>query len=276
MGPWIIEMKLFYKKGMTIIEVVISIGIFSVLSTVGYQVYITAHGISERTRLASQAVWFAEEGIEATRSIRDKDFSLLSAGTKGLALVSNAWAFSGTSDTNGIFSRSLAISTLSADSRQVTSTITWPYKGTTNTSVLTTVLTNWHKSINMASALSVNTSSANLSLADSRRLLNGITLTSDGTTGTVSIVQITATWTTAARRLQEVRSPNGVIIFGPASLTSGSTATLTSPIVISGAANTSFQLRFNGNMNNNTIGITFIMSDGSTESVSIVNPPTGT
>jgi hypothetical protein len=68
------------------------------------------------------------------------------AGTSssyGLVQTSNQWAFSGTSDTTGIYTRKIAISTDSTNRKKVTSTVTWPQgTGTAQTSV-DTYITNW-------------------------------------------------------------------------------------------------------------------------------------
>ena len=73
----------------------------------------------------SRAVLLAEEGLEAVRNIRDENFSNLSDGTYGLAVSSSQWVFSGSSDAVGIFTRSIVISSVDANTKQAEVIIAW-------------------------------------------------------------------------------------------------------------------------------------------------------
>lgn len=68
-------------------------------------------------------------------------------GTTGLAQVSNQWAFSGTNDTSGIYTRTITITSVDANRKRVVSTVTWP-RGTGTSSIsVDTYLTNWTAAI---------------------------------------------------------------------------------------------------------------------------------
>src|SRR6187399_3274840 len=90
----------YRNRGFTIVECVIAIAIFSVISVVAFQIYLGANALQERASQKSKAMWLAEEGIEAVRSIRDESFTNLVNGTKGLILSGGKWQFS--SSTNVI------------------------------------------------------------------------------------------------------------------------------------------------------------------------------
>lgn len=262
-------------RGVTVIETVVSIAVFSLLAVAGYSIYTTSDRLIILADQKSTALFLAEEGIEAARSIRDGNFANLTTGTKGLLLSGNAWTFFGVQDTTNGYVRSLIISTVDTDTKSVASTVSWNYKNATSSVTLTSSLTNWHKTAGMSTGISIDTTNANLSLLSNRRLLTGISLITDGTSGTTTISQITVSWSADTRKLQQVRSPNGTIIYSATSINSGTTVTLASPLNIVGAKTQSFELYFNNNMSGNTITFTLIFSDGSTKSTTIINPPTG-
>jgi prepilin-type N-terminal cleavage/methylation domain-containing protein len=137
--------EFFKNRGMTVVETIVAIGIFAILSTVAYEIYIGVDNLVKRADQKSTALWLAEEGIEAARSIRDEAFINLTDGTHGLSDSGNKWVLSGSSDVNGDYTRSLEISTISSNEKDVLATISWTYKGLTNTLSLNSRLTNWHK-----------------------------------------------------------------------------------------------------------------------------------
>lgn len=62
----------------------------------------------------------------------------------GLVQTGNQWAFSGTSDTSGIYTRQVTVATTSANRKAITSTVSWPQAGgTTGSLTLTSELVNW-------------------------------------------------------------------------------------------------------------------------------------
>jgi len=63
--------------------------------------------------------------MEATRSIRNENFSNLVDGTHGLAINTNKWTFSGTSDATGIYTRTVDISTYNITTKLITVQVEW-------------------------------------------------------------------------------------------------------------------------------------------------------
>lgn len=133
------------RPGQSLMEVLLAVAIFIIsVATVGF-LFIDASQTSRRGSDGAKARQFAVEGIEATRAIRDINFSNVTTGTKGLAIVGGQWTFSGTSDTQDGFTRTLTISAPDADTRYVTSTVTWTTGTQTATTTEFTILTNWNK-----------------------------------------------------------------------------------------------------------------------------------
>lgn len=133
------------QKGLSTIEALLASSVLILIVTAFMGSYIYG---SESTALAGQrarATFLAEEGLEASRNIRDANFSNLTDGTKGLAISGNEWIYSGTSDTtDGIYTRQIIISTSGTNRKQVASIVTWQQNNQRTGSVnLTTYLTNW-------------------------------------------------------------------------------------------------------------------------------------
>lgn len=132
------------QKGFSTLEVLIALGVFIIIVTP----IVMLDQISTRSQLISdqrlQAVLLAEEGLEAASSIRDKDWNDLTAGSHGLSQTSSGWTFSGENDVNGIFVRTINVTDISTDERQVVSTIQWQtIAGASRQLSLETTLTNW-------------------------------------------------------------------------------------------------------------------------------------
>jgi len=154
---------LINKFGFSLIEIIIAIAIFSIIIAGGLTGFIPVLNQNRQSNEIIQTNRLAEEGLEAVRSIRNRDFSLLSAGNKGIGVSSNLWSFSGTSDATGKFTRQISLITANRDAGGtlvnsggttdpdtwlVKSLITWNYSvGETKQFSLETILTNWRKSM---------------------------------------------------------------------------------------------------------------------------------
>lgn len=132
------------QQGFSAIEVLLAATVFGVLVTglIGALVYgregTASAGDTQR------AVLLAEEGIEAVRNISGADYANLVDGTYGLVQSGGVWALSGTSDTSGIYTRQVTISSAGTDRKTVTSTVSRPrIGGATSNVTLTSRLTNW-------------------------------------------------------------------------------------------------------------------------------------
>lgn len=134
----------FQEKGFSLLEVLLSVSLFSFIITalVGAVIYGQESAAVSGTR--ARAIFLAEEGLEASRNIRDNNFSDLTDGDHGLAVFGNNWIFSGTSDAADIFTRQIVINAVAADRKQIISTVTWRQTPQRSGSVsLTSYLTNW-------------------------------------------------------------------------------------------------------------------------------------
>ncbi len=254
-------------QGITVIEAVVSIAIFSLISGAAIQSYLLSQKLTLRAADKTKALWLSEEGIEAARSIRDQNFSTMSPGTYGLSLASGSWQFLSSSDSVDGFMRTVTISSLSTDNLYATSTVSWTSDGATSTVALGSRLTNWHKvSGTQASHTIFDVSNAGLSQSN-QALLTGIVITTDGAFATTTITQIKVSWsptTPASRKLSKILSPNGTVVFGPGSISTGTTIILPTPIKILGSSSSSIQFLWNAAMAGKVFTVLYTFSDGST------------
>jgi len=143
--------------GFALVEMLVSMTVFlifvSVISTGLSPVFKHLHFAVNTTRAGA----LIDEGIEATRNIRDADFSNLVDGTYGLTTTGGEWDLSGSSDTTGIFTRAVSISTINANQKQIDATVTWADQiSPVNTISMSTYLTNWRAIINTGLGFTVN------------------------------------------------------------------------------------------------------------------------
>lgn len=96
-------------KGSTLLEVVLVTFLFGVIGTGLVATLVSSSQTSKRGMEHTVAAGYIKEGIEATRSIRDRDWSELSNGTHGLSTSAGYYDFSGTSDSLGMYTRTITI-----------------------------------------------------------------------------------------------------------------------------------------------------------------------
>jgi len=112
-----------------------------------------------KNEVRNDGLLYAQEGLEATRNIRDRDYLDLVNGDHGLQLVSDMWSFIAAPElVDNYYSRTITVSevyrdgngdiadtgTLDLETKKITSTVTWDWKGILPQSVsLSTYLTDW-------------------------------------------------------------------------------------------------------------------------------------
>lgn len=262
------------SSGFGSVEALLAASIFGLLVTAFIGAYFYGQESTALSGNRARALMLAEEGLEATRNIRDSNFTNLSDGTYGITTVGNQYNLSGTNDTTDIFTRSVNITTAGTDRKNITSTVTWQQNPTRTGSVtLNSYLTYWQKTIlttcvNQANFLTVNTSGAILTNANRR--LSGITIGNSATNCGIVIDKISLTWTTSARRLVQIDINGGSVWAG--SVSSGTVNDITDYTLTGLANNIPTLYYFSGNVNNNIFNITYTMSDGTIKTVSGVTP----
>lgn len=113
------------QAGFSMVEIMLSVAIFGMVTTALIGAIIYARESIGANGSRNRATYLSQEGMEAVRSIRDRDYTLLADGTYGLALVGGQWTFSDTPDVTDGFRRQVEIAAQSETAKQVTVTITW-------------------------------------------------------------------------------------------------------------------------------------------------------
>src|SRR5258706_13545693 len=105
----------YYIQGLSIIEVMLAVRIFSLLARGGAATAVATLTVNRRGEEETQATLLAQEGIEAARSIKNKSWASLATGAHGLTISGNQWAFNGTTETLGRFTRTVNVTAVSRD-----------------------------------------------------------------------------------------------------------------------------------------------------------------
>lgn len=132
------------RKGFSPVEALLAVTIFALISSAFIGAIISGREAMMISGKHARALMIAEEGLEATRNIRDEDFVLLTDGAHGISGSGSSWAFAGTSDVTDEFTRIVTIAPVNATTKSVTSTVSWQQNVQRNGSAsLITYLTNW-------------------------------------------------------------------------------------------------------------------------------------
>ena len=144
-------------NGFLLVEVLLSSSLFIIFLTAFAGVFYYGMESSVLAGNRSQAIMFAEEGQEAVRSMKNINFANIPDGTYGLSYSNNVWSLSGSEDIYGAFTRQVTISTIDANRKSITTTVTWQQPHGRAGSVSTVGrLTNWKTVLNLGQGLMVN------------------------------------------------------------------------------------------------------------------------
>lgn len=139
--------KLKAQYGFSLVEVILTSTIFALFVTAFIGSYLYGQEASVLAGNRARAIMLAEEGLEATRNIRDANFANLTDGAYGLTTTINQWNLSGSQDVIDIFTRQIIISSIDIKRKSVALNIAWqqnPQK--TGLVSLVTRFTNWQAS----------------------------------------------------------------------------------------------------------------------------------
>ncbi len=142
------------EQGQTLLEIVVAVGVIALVLTALVTAVTASLRFSQAGRYRSQAVKYAQEGIELTRKLRDTqpwtEFAVYSgAGTADWCLSeSGTWT---ASDGSGCaitptsnFWRTITL-TLNGSVMEVTSTVSWGERTQSSTVTLRTYLSDWRQ-----------------------------------------------------------------------------------------------------------------------------------
>lgn len=271
------------SKGQVLMELLVAMAVF-VLAISAITFLLLDSFLAERgSRERIQTIFLAKEGQEAARSIRDNSWDSLTIGSHGLAVSGGQWVFQGSEDDvsdqlkDGV--RKIIIESIDSDRKKIISKVSW---NSTRPQEVTLVsyLTNWRKLgaqalWGQAAQLLVNISNAEL-VGQDKRILRGIDL--ESSQGSLIIDKIIFVWDNQ-NKIEQLRIANQIVWDegGPQGLPKGEQPSGTELDI------EDFQIeedeeveidkvKFSGPMGGATLSITFIMTDGSTKTVSNIVP----
>ena len=266
------EQSIISRKGFALVEVILAVAVFALF--VGAFFGSLIYG-EESTALAgkrSRAVFLAEEGIEAVRNIKDEDFINLSDGTYGLDSSGSQWDFSGSQDTEGIFTRQIEISTVDANTKNIISNVSWQQNQQRSGLVsLNTYLTNWYvTSLPTTEAENLVVDISGVSISGNNVV--GITLENTGESD-IAIASIDISWSGVPgnRRLETISIDSTNVWTGNDK--SVVNADISDVALTAGSGIVDINhLQYSGSISGITLSLTFNMSDGSSKTVLDIIP----
>ena len=128
------------------VEIIMAIAIMTVGITFSVSILMIVEKGSIESTSEMQAVFYAEEGIQAVISISDRSGTAVAVGTYGLAVQASPaeWILSGTSDTLNGMTRVVTVSTYDTDTKKVDVLVTWkPAPNRTATVDEQVLVTDW-------------------------------------------------------------------------------------------------------------------------------------
>lgn len=152
-------MRRHAPNGLSLVEAIMAIAVFAIGGAAVLELTLGALGLTLGGADQLRAPAYATEAMEAAASIRNTAWNALVPGTHGVTDASGTWAFSGTGDTEGKFSRTVLVEEAERDAskdllpggtndihtRKVTVTVTWPVDVASRSGTLTQTryFTNW-------------------------------------------------------------------------------------------------------------------------------------
>jgi len=147
------------KSGFSLIEILLAISIFAVFTVGITYLSLDTLGNDAKVVLNNEALQYAQEGLEVTRNIRDRNFLLLTNGDHGLSFANNIWSFGLAPEAvDNFYERRITVSdvyrdingniaaegTLDPDTKRIDSAVAWSQNGIIPRSItLTEYVTNW-------------------------------------------------------------------------------------------------------------------------------------
>ena len=256
------------KKGFSLIEVLLAVTIFGLVVVALGGVFFYGQEASTLAKNRDEAVRFAQEGLEITRMLRDKDGSLLVAGVYGIAETGTGWEFVSGSTSRDGFTRTIKITEEFENVWGIISEVTWQQTPVrVGSMAVESLLTNW-----LAEEVAEGLIFAidNLSSTAGGRRLSGIDIINTNTDTDVEIVSITPIWSAGATYIDRLNIDGGQSEYQCTPLPlipcieSGETIPVSGTFVPAGSSISITELRFDSSMSGQMLTLVFEVFGGET------------
>jgi hypothetical protein len=132
------------QRGSLLLEVVFAGALFSMVSLGVVSAVVGGRSSMASVEQRTQALYLAQEGIEALRSVRDSSPAALLAGEWGLSREGSAWTLEWSPDiTEDVYMRTLTIAAPESGVWDVTSRVEWQTETGERSVELNSRLTDW-------------------------------------------------------------------------------------------------------------------------------------
>ena len=178
--------------GYTLVEVIIALGVFVIVSVAVNLLIIQALDDSFASSRRAKGLFLAKEGMEVVRGIRNTDFDLLVNGTYGVSRNVGVWSFVPNQDEEDGYIRYVTISSVDGDSKLIESTVHWTaMNGREQTSNISMLLTDWKQTGGNRGDIEIDTA---LVALESGTELSGLSI-ENVASSSVIVHSIIAEWT---------------------------------------------------------------------------------
>ncbi len=131
-------------RGQSLVEAIVAIGITVLVVTGLVVLAVGAVRSATLARNRSLAVQYAQEGMEALRSVRDRSFAdLPTSGTNRVVWTGSEWSTLAGTENLDPFTRSFTSNLVSSGKLEVNMMVSWSDSSGDHTVDLTTYLTDW-------------------------------------------------------------------------------------------------------------------------------------
>ncbi|PJE58103.1 MAG: hypothetical protein COU81_02460 [Candidatus Portnoybacteria bacterium CG10_big_fil_rev_8_21_14_0_10_36_7] len=134
-------------KGFSLIEIVVAIAVLVMIIILSSGLYSQIKKMEYRAQNNTQATMLAQEANEAMRSIQKNNYSLMNTGVYGISNLGGEWSLIPNFDTVGNYKRSITITDVSPDKKEVEVNISWEDDGDAKSIKLNSYFTNYQKLI---------------------------------------------------------------------------------------------------------------------------------
>lgn len=273
-------------KGSILIEALIAIGLAGIIFSAGVGLLLTARSVGSRALVREQALWAAQEGIDAMRTMAFEDLQTTETG--GLAFDGAHWQMDGSPDVlPGGYTRTVRVrdverdgsclivpvGTLDEDSREIETEVGWTdVAGRTQNVLLSSLATRWENpqgscfEPTMANCFEVDVSGAEWFGGKQLREV----YVSNSCADDVTVSHITLTWNNT-RLLQQVFFGNTKVwsASGPGTPSgdqpSGTVLDIQDETLSASEGFVEMQkTQFTGAMSGTTVDVVFTFTDGTT------------
>lgn len=275
----------YSTRGSILLEAILAVGLAALVFSAGVGLLLTSRSVGSRALVRQQALWAAQEGIDALQTMTFEDLNTTSSG--GLAFASGHWQMDGSPDTlpEGLLRTVrvqdvqrdascfiVPIGTVDPDTHEIESEISWTDSGGhPHAIILTGLRTRWENpqgscfEPSMADCFDTDISEAEWYGGKQLREV----FISNTCTDAVTVATMTITWNNS-KKIQQV-------FFGSSKVWSASGPGTPSGDQVSGtllnirdetlSASQTLEVnktQFTGTMAGTTVDIVFTFTDGST------------